>query len=137
MHKKLWISILTLLLPGNGSSLTLSDIKELAPIIRMQETRDGRNTGCCPARDWTNYHIHWKTGIYYISKLPKNSLSELYILIMTDKVRKCTRFGREAWSCYHSATDYYRRRYVWACMRWMSVEQIRKYINLEEYSYDD
>lgn len=46
-----------------------------------------------------------------------------YYLIMRDKIRRCQRFGDEAWSCFHSATPKHRLKYV---------EDVGRYYNVGE-----
>jgi len=42
---------------------------------------------------------------------------EAHYIILKDKIKRCARFGVEAWSCYHSATPKYRLRYIKAVRR--------------------
>jgi len=44
---------------------------------------------------------------------------EAHYTILKDKIRRCSRFGAEAWTCYHSATPKYRLQYLKTVSRFL------------------
>ena len=61
------------------------------------------------------FQFHVDTITAY--KLDLNKLENLeYVVkshfkILKDKIKQCKRFGKQAWTCYHSSTPKYRNRY--------------------------
>lgn len=71
----------------------------------------------------------------YWGMLAESQQHLLYDRIMIDKMEHCSHLGKEDWSCWHSGTRKFRLRYLWAAMKWMSVDQVGKFVNLSEYKF--
>ena len=68
--------------------------------------------------DMSIAQINIKTAVDYgfdiqrLYKLDMDYALDCFFIILKDKEKMCSNLGTEAWSCYHSTTDSYRRIYV-------------------------
>lgn len=74
--------------------------------------------------DLSTFQIHIKTikamGMDYKRLLWDNKYAvESHIKILSMKIKECRKYGKEAFSCYHSKTPEYRVAYVKLVKRWM------------------
>lgn len=47
--------------------------------------------------------------------------TERHAFLLSEKLRECSRLGKEAWSCYHSATPHFRKKYVRMVGRYLDI----------------
>lgn len=98
-----------------------------AVAIAMQESslrRVHRRNKSGDITDIGMFQVHVNSVAIYnldIQRLVNHDLdytTKAYTTIMKEKLQICKHLGDEAWSCYHSGTRKYRKKYVKAVNRW-------------------